>query len=214
MRVLLAGDHALVRGALRSHLEARGGVVVGATTSGREVVELARRYRPDVVLIDLAMPQLDGPTSIRTIRNELPLARVIVLAASDTEWERARAAESGADASLARTLRPDQLAIALERVLATESTLISTGGGNVPRQGLRPRPPVSNPESPLDALTRREREVLDLLVAGVTSNRALAERLVISENTVKFHLHNILRKLQLRNRAQLVAYTLGRRLTA
>jgi RNA polymerase sigma factor (sigma-70 family) len=152
MRVLIADDHPLFRDGLRGLLEARGMAVVGEATNGREAVEQARRLRPDVLLMDLNMPEMNGLAATRLLSTEQPEVN------GDPD-----ASEEDADLFEA----------------------IKTGA---------------------QALTEREHDVLELLVQGVTSNRDLAERLVISENTVKYHLRNILDKLHVQNRAQVVAY--------
>ncbi len=204
MRVLIADDHALFRDGLRSLLEARGVEVVGEARNGREAIELARRYRPDIVLMDLTMPEVDGLTATRLVSTELPDVRVVILTASDDEADLFEAIKSGAQGYLLKNLEADDFFQALEAVMAGEPVLTPRLARRL-LQELAQRPAAQEQAA---ALTDRERQILELLVQGITSNRELAERLFISENTVKYHLKNIMAKLHLENRAQVIAYAL------
>lgn len=204
MRVLIADDHALFRDGLRSLLEARGVEVVGEAKNGREAIELARRHRPDIVLMDLTMPEVDGLTATRLVATELPDVRVVILTASDDEADLFEAVKSGAQGYLLKNLEADEFFQALASVMAGEPVLTPRLARRL-LQELAQRPAVQEQAA---MLTDREREILELLVQGVTSNRELAERLFISENTVKYHLKNIMSKLHLKNRAQVIAYAL------
>ncbi len=204
MRVLIADDHALFRDGLRSLLEARGVEVVGEAKNGREAIELARRHRPDIVLMDLTMPEVDGLTATRLVATELPDVRVVILTASDDEADLFEAIKSGAQGYLLKNLEADEFFQALASVMAGEPVLTPRLARRL-LQELAQRPAAQEQAA---ALTDREREILELLVQGVTSNRELAERLFISENTVKYHLKNIMAKLHLENRAQVIAYAL------
>lgn len=202
MRVLIADDHALFREALRSLLEARGVQVVGEAKNGRETIELARRHRPDIVLMDLTIPEVDGLTATRLVATELPDVRVVILTASDDEADLFEAVKSGAQGYLLKNLEADEFFQALASVMAGEPVLTPRLARRL-LQELAQRPAVQEQAA---VLTDREREILELLVQTVTSNRELAERLFISENTVKYHLKNIMSKLHLENRAQVIAY--------
>jgi DNA-binding NarL/FixJ family response regulator len=204
MRVLIADDHALFRDGLRSLLEARGIEVVGEAKNGREAIELARRHRPDIVLMDLTMPEVDGLTATRLVATELPDVRVVILTASDDEADLFEAIKSGAQGYLLKNLEADEFFQALASVMAGEPVLTPRLARRL-LQELAQRPAAQEQAA---ALTDREREILELLVQGITSNRELAERLFISENTVKYHLKNIMAKLHLENRAQVIAYAL------
>lgn len=206
MRVLIADDHALFRDGLRSLLEAHGIAVVAEAGNGREAVELARRYQPDVVLMDLTMPELDGLAATRLMSAELPAVKVVVLTASEDDADLFEAVKSGAEGYLHKDLEADRFFPLLEGVTRGEPALTPVLARKVLREFARPA--VSRRERSPEELTEREREVLELLVQGITSNRDLADRLSISENTVKYHLRNILDKLHLQNRAQVVAYAL------
>jgi DNA-binding NarL/FixJ family response regulator len=206
MRVLIADDHPLFRDGLRSLLEARGIDVVGEARNGREAVEQSKRQRPDVVLMDLNMPELGGLAATRLISAEQPEVKVVVLTASEDDTDLFEAIKSGAQGYLFKNLASEEFFRLLGGVAHGEPAL--TPGlarkllGEFARPPTPPQPALEGPQS----LTEREREVLDLLVQGITSNRELAERLVVTENTVKYHFRNILDKLHLQNRAQVVAY--------
>jgi DNA-binding NarL/FixJ family response regulator len=204
VRVLIADDHALFRDGLRSLLEAHGIDVVAEARNGREAVELARIHHPQVVLMDLAMPELDGLGATRLLTAELPEIAVVVLTASEDDEDLFEAVKSGAQGFLPKDLEATRFFELLDGVTRGEPALTPALARKVLGAFARPDPKPT-PAAP-DALTDREREVLELLVEGVTSNRDLAERLFVSENTIKYHLRNILQKLHLQNRAQVIAY--------
>jgi DNA-binding NarL/FixJ family response regulator len=204
VRVLIADDHALFRDGLRSLLEAHGIEVVAEARDGREAVELARIHRPDVVLMDLAMPELGGLGATRLLTAEMPEVAVVVLTASEDDADLFEAIKSGAQGFLPKDLEASRFFELLEGVTRGEPALTPALARKV--LGAFSRPAPERPARSADALTEREREVLELLVQGVTSNRELAQRLFVSENTIKYHLRNILDKLHLQNRAQVIAY--------
>ncbi len=207
MRVVIADDHPLFRDGLRSLLEARGIDVVAEARNGREAVDEARRLKPDVVLMDLNMPELGGLDATRLISAELPEVKVVVLTASEDDADLFEAIKSGAQGYLFKNLDSAEFFRLLDGVAQGEPAL--TPGLARKLLGEFARPPAAAPAPQTheaQSLTEREREVLDLLVQGVTTNRDLAERLVVTENTVKYHLRNILDKLHVQNRAQVVAY--------
>lgn len=204
MRVLIVDDHALFRDGLRSLLEARGIEVVGEAVNGREAVELARQLKPDIVLMDLTMPEVDGLTATRALVTEFPEIKVVVLTASDDEADLFEAMKSGAYGYLLKNLESEEFFRALEAVEAGQPVLTP----HLARRVLQEMARGGDERREETALTERERELLELLVQGVTSNRELANRLFISENTVKYHLRNIMTKLHLENRAQVIAYAL------
>ncbi len=206
MRVLIADDHALFRDGLRSLLEAHGVDVVAEARTGREAVELARVHRPDVVLMDLAMPEMNGLAATRLLTAELPEVRIVVLTASEEDADLFEAVKSGAQGYLPKDLEAERFFALLDGVTRGEPALTPSLARKL--LGAFARPDPARPARPADTLTEREREVLELLVQGITSNRELAGRLFVSENTVKYHLRNILDKLHLENRAQVVAYAL------
>ncbi|HEY7213376.1 MAG TPA: response regulator transcription factor [Thermoanaerobaculia bacterium] len=207
MRILLADDHTLFRDSLRSLLASRGFEIVGEAREGREAFELARRLQPDIVLMDLAMPGLDGLAATRLISAEMPQVKVVVLTASDEDAKLFEAIKSGAQGYLLKDVESRELFALLEGVGRGEPALTPALAGRLLQEFAHPSRSAAEPNDP-DALTDRERQVLELLVDGVTSNRKLAKHLGVSENTVKFHVRNILDKLHLHNRAQVVGFAL------
>jgi DNA-binding NarL/FixJ family response regulator len=209
MKILIADDHALFRDSLRSLLEAHGLEVVGEAKNGREACELARRLQPDVVLMDLSMPEVDGLAATRLISAELPAVKVVVLTASDDDAKLFEAIKAGAQGYLLKNLDSEDFFALLERTERGEPALTPAIARKLLEEFARPpkaaaAPPANDP----DPLTEREREILELLVEGVTSNRKLAKHLGVSENTIKFHVRHVLDKLHLHNRAQVVGYAL------
>ena len=207
MRLLLADDHALFRSSLRSLLETRGLEVVGEAVDGRQAVDMAVRLRPDMVLMDLSMPVLNGIEATKQLAERAPEVKVVVLTASMEDEDLFEALRAGAQGYLLKNLEAESFFSLLDRALAGEPALTPALSRKVLQALNRPAPARPEPEDP-DALTDREREVLELLVEGITSNRQLARRLNVSENTVKFHVRNILDKLHLHNRAQAVSHAL------
>jgi DNA-binding NarL/FixJ family response regulator len=207
MRLLIADDHPLFRDGLRSLLEARGMEVVGEARNGREAVDQARRLRPDVVLMDLSMPELTGLAATRLLSAEQPDVKVVILTASEDDADLFEAIKSGAHGYIFKNLDSAEFFRLLEGVARGEPALTPGLARKLLGEFARPQPTSrAHAQASAESLTEREQEVLDLLVLGVTSNRDLAERLVVSENTVKYHLRNILDKLHVQNRAQVVAY--------
>ncbi len=207
MRLVIADDHALFRDSLKSLVAARGLQVVGEAANGKEAVALARQLDPDIVLMDLAMPEMDGLTATRLISAELPEVKVVVLTASSEDEDLFEAIKSGAEGYLLKDLEADRFFSLLEGVARGEPALTPLLARKLLAELARPKTNVKEDKDP-DALTARELEVLETMVDGVTTNRSLAKTLGVSENTIKFHVRNILDKLHLHNRAQVVSYAL------
>ena len=208
MRILISDDHSLFRDGLRSLLQAEGHEVVGEAKNGREAVQLTRELKPELVLMDLQMPELDGIAATKLIVAEMPDMKVVILTASEEESKLFEAIKSGAQGYLLKNLEAEAFFEMLERAQRGEPALTPQLARKLLQEFARPAAPVPTTESDQDQLTAREREVLELMVEGVTSNRKLAKRLNLSENTVKFHVRNILDKLRLHNRAEVVGYAL------
>lgn len=208
VKILIADDHALFRDGLRSLLGAQGHEVVGEARNGKEAIELAHRIKPDLVLMDVSMPELDGISATRQLTAELPGVNVVVLTASEDESNLFEALKAGAGGYLLKNLEADDFFALLDRASRGEPALTPSLARKVLVEFAKPREAPSEE----DALTPREREVLELMVEGVTSNRKLAKRLNLSENTVKFHIRNILDKLRLHDRAQVVGYALRKKM--
>lgn len=209
IRVVLADDQALVRSGFRMILEERDDIeVVAEAENGREAVEAARRTSPDVVLMDVRMPELDGIEAAARILAERPDARVLILTTFDLDEYVARALRAGASGFLLKDVRPTQLVDAIRVVAAGDALLAPT----VTRRLLHrfAQSLDSSPPPALEQLTDREREILKLVAEGL-SNAEIADRLVLGESTVKTHVSAVLRKLGLRDRVQAViaAYDAG-----
>ncbi|HEV8434024.1 MAG TPA: response regulator transcription factor [Thermoanaerobaculia bacterium] len=210
MRILIADDHALFRDGLRSLLRTEGHDIVAEAKNGREAIQLAHQHKPDVILMDLSMPEVDGLTATRTIVAELPEVKVIIVTASDEDMNLFEAIRSGAQGYLMKDLEADEFFDMLDRASRGEPALTPAFAKKLLQEFARPPQPVEQqqPRGENDELTSREREVLEMMVQGVTSNRKLAKQLGVSENTVKFHVRNILDKLRLHTRAEVVGYAL------
>lgn len=205
MRVLLVDDHALFRDGVRSLLAARGLDVVGEAGDGQQAVEAALRLRPDVVLMDVTMPRMDGLEATRLIKAQAPEIKIVMLTVSDEDRTVFDAIKSGAQGYLLKNLQAADFFDLLAGVERGEAPITRTLAGRILEEFARGHPRAY----PEDELTDREREVLQV-VSGGASNREAAAALHISENTVKFHMKNILDKLHLRSRAEVVAYAARR----
>ncbi|MGE5617826.1 MAG: response regulator [Sphingomonadaceae bacterium] len=210
LRILLVDDHSLFRAGMASLLTSREGFeVVGQAADGAAAVEAARALRPDLVLMDLHMPGTNGIEATRRIRAELPEVKVVVLTVSDRDEDLFEAIKNGAHGYLLKNLEPEELFDYLAGISRGEAPISRAMASRLlaefAAQAARAReaPPVE----PIDELTGREREVLKLVAAGAT-NKEIAARLTLTENTVKNHLRNILEKLHLENRVQAAAYAL------
>ena len=210
MRIVIADDHALFRDGLRSLLTAQGHEVVGEAKNGREAIALAHEKKPDVVLMDLSMPELDGLSATRQLVSEIPGIRIVILTASEEDASLFEAIKAGAQGYLPKNLEADDFFALLERASDDEPALTPALAKRLLQEFAKPVQKEEPAEE--ESLTAREREVLELMVEGVTSNRKLAKRLNLSENTVKFHVRNILDNLRLHDRAQVVGYALRRKI--
>ncbi len=208
IRVLLADDQELVRAGFRMILPDEAGIeVVGEAANGREVLEATARLRPDVIVMDIRMPVMDGVEATHRLAADDPTSttRVLVLTTFDADEHVVEALRAGASGFLLKDVAPVDFVNAI-RVVASGEALLAP---SVTRRliGRFARLPVPADELHADALrqlTDREREVLKLVALGL-SNREIAERLTLAEPTVKTHVSHLLLKLDLRDRAQLVA---------
>jgi DNA-binding NarL/FixJ family response regulator len=200
IRVLIADDHSVVRQGLRMFLELDPDLeIVGEAKNGVEALELAREHRPDVVLMDLLMPEMDGVAATRAIRHEMPDTEVVALTSVLEDRAILDAIRVGAISYLLKDTESDKLCEAIRAAAAGEVRLSPEVAARLMRQ-------VRAPESP-ETLTDREVEVLRALARGL-SNREIAERLVIAEATVKTHVSSILAKLNLPSRTRAALYAL------
>jgi DNA-binding NarL/FixJ family response regulator len=211
IRVLVADDQALVRGGFRLILDAQSDIeVVGEAADGVEALERARALRPDVVLMDIRMPALDGLEATRRLLADPDPPRVLMLTTFDLDEYVYDALRAGASGFLLKDVRPEQLADAVRVVAAGDTLLAPTITRRLVEKYLRrPRPGAQTPTA-LDSLTDRELDVLRLVARG-RSNQQIAETLFLGESTIKTHLTHLFAKLGLRDRAQAVvlAYETG-----
>ncbi|MFD8528361.1 response regulator [Streptosporangium canum] len=211
VRVLVADDQALVRGGFRMILEARADLeVVGEAGDGREAVALVERLRPEVVLMDVRMPDVDGLEATRRIVASGSPARVIILTTYDVDEAVFAALRAGASAFLLKDVRPAELVEAVRVVARGDALLAPSVTRRLLDRFAAVLPDPAGPPADLGRLSEREVEVLRL-VALALSNAEIAERLVLTEATVKSHVSAVLRKLGLRDRVQAVvlAYDVG-----
>jgi DNA-binding NarL/FixJ family response regulator len=206
IRVLTADDQRVVRDGLAMLLGLLSGVeVVGSAANGEEALAMAAELRPDVVLMDLRMPRMDGVEATRRLRESAPEIKVVVLTTYADDRSVIEALQAGALGYLTKDAGAEEILQALQRVTSGQAALDpavqrllveAIANGNKPRD---PEP------GPPDRLSRREGEVLSLMAEGL-SNAEIAARLVVSEATVKSHINHLLSKIDARDRAQAIAY--------
>jgi DNA-binding NarL/FixJ family response regulator len=200
IKVLIADDHRLILSAVRRALEAADDIeIVAEARRGSQVLPLVHQEQPDVCLLDVRMPEMDGLTCVERIRRASPDTRVVMLSASAEPESADEALVRGADAYVAKSVDPQELAGALRRVNDGESFRLG----------------VAEPGAREDAagLTERELSILRAVARGL-SNQAISGELWITEQTVKFHLTNIYRKLEVSSRAEAARYALSRGIAA
>lgn len=203
--VVIADDQELIRSGLEMVLKARGCDVIGLAADGREAVEVVRRTQPDVVLMDVRMPILDGIAATRKITEDGLRSRVLVLTTYDLDQYVYGALRAGASGFLLKATPPDRLVAGIETVAAGESLLAPSLTQRLIEEYVRRPSPVEGVPAVLKALTSRELEVF-LLIANGRSNGEIAAGLVVAEATVKTHVNRILGKLGLRTRVQAVVF--------
>jgi DNA-binding NarL/FixJ family response regulator len=208
--VLIVDDQALVRAGFRAILELQNDIeVAGEAGDGGEAVTLTRELRPDVVLMDIRMPRLDGIEATRRIAQGGNGSRILILTTFDLDEYVYEALKAGASGFLLKDAPRDQLIGGIRTIAAGDTLLAPTLVRRLVEDFVRRPPPGARPKS-LDELTRRELEVL-ILIAGGLANAEIASRLFVSEATVRTHVTHILAKLNLRDRIQAVvlAYETG-----
>lgn len=197
IQILIADDHPIVRDGLRAVLSTQPDfVIIGEAGSGRETLDQVRRLQPDVLLMDLEMPDGDGVETLQGLAERNATVRVIVFTAFDTDERIVEAVRAGAKGYLLKGAPRDELFNAIRIVHAGGSLLQPVVASKLINR-------LNQPE-PVDLLTEREREVLTLVAQGL-SNRAIADQLIITERTVKFHVSAIMGKLDATNRTEAVA---------
>jgi DNA-binding NarL/FixJ family response regulator len=205
-RVLIADDDDLMRAGLVELLTADPQIeIIGQASTGRQAVEQARRLAPDVVLMDVRMPDLDGISATGELSRTTPAARVLILTTFEQDDYIFGALRAGASGFLVKRARPEELIAAVHTIAAGDSLLSpSVTRRVIDRMAQQPTPELAD-QAKLEALTPREREVLELIARGL-SNREMAAALAVEESTIRTHVKRILMKLDLRDRIQVVIF--------
>lgn len=211
MRVVLADDHRMMRDGLRAVLEKAGVEVVGEAANGREAIAEATRLHPDVVIIDIAMPELNGVDATRQLRAQMPGIRVIALSMNADRRYVMAMLEAGASGYLLKNAASEELLAALEAVARGDTYLSPAIAGNVVDHAIRGTPGSRLP--PSRPLSVREREVLQLLAEG-KSSKEIATALNVAVPTVETHRRQIMDKLGLRSVAELTKYAIREGITS
>ena len=202
MKALLIDDHALFRAGLESLLERRGIEIVASVGSGEDAIRLVRKTTPDVILLDLRMPEISGLDVLKTLSEQKPGPPVVMLTTSAEEQDLAAALRKGARGYLMKDMEPDELVIALRDIVAGNTVVAPALTGvlaDLVKNGNRQQ--RKETEQPFTELTPREREILGHLAEG-QSNKVIARHLDISDGTVKLHVKAILRKLGVHSRVE------------
>jgi two-component system NarL family response regulator len=202
IKILLVDDHPLIRRGLGSVIQETPGMrVVGEAMDGMQGIKRARDLSPDLVLMDIFMPTMNGVEATAIILKNHPWMKVMMLTISDSEEDLYNAIKAGASGYLLKNVRPDDLVDAIRQVVQGGAIITPNLAPRMLNDLLEERSGVDSPTT----LTHREREVLELVSAGL-SNREIAAKLFVSENTVKTHLRNIMDKYHFKNRAEAAAY--------
>ena len=200
MRVIIIDDHALFRDGLKGLLEQRNIEVAGMAADGKAGIELAKEIRPDIILLDLRMPHMNGLETLPILRKELPDIPVVMLTTSNDESDLIKALRSGAQGYLLKDMEPEELLTALRDIEKGKSVVASDLTGALAKM-VQGETTLDNDEGPFATLTPRETEILCLLAEG-QSNKLIARNLGISDGTVKLHVKAILRKLNIHSRVE------------
>src|SRR3972149_1892352 len=206
IKVLIVDDHQVVRQGLRTFLELQDDiVVVGEAGDGLQAVEMVQQHQPDVVLMDLVMPRLDGIAATRQVKSLAADVKVIALTSFTEDEKVFPAIQAGASSYLLKDVSPDELVEAIRAAYRGEVRLHPDITRKLMEQVTRQT--ITAPDTAVEKLTGREVDVVRLVAQG-RSNHEIAQELVISEKTVKSHISNILGKLQLQDRTQLAIYAI------
>ena len=214
MRVIIIDDHALFRAGLKGLLEQRSIEVVGEAANGKEGIEFIKQLVPDIILLDLRMPDMSGLDVLKSLREDKITIPVVILTTSNEESDLNKALRSGAQGYLLKDMEPDELVGALRDIQKGKNVVAQDMTDALARM-VQGDTPVEDDKGPFSALTPREREILCLLAEG-QSNKLIARNLGISDGTVKLHVKAILRKLGIHSRveAAVIAVEQGLRKTS
>ena len=200
MRVLIIDDHALFRVGLKGLLEQRNIEVIGAAAHGAEGIELAAQLKPDIILLDLRMPDMGGLEVLPALREKHPSTPVVMLTTSNEEKDLIKALRSGAQGYLLKDMEPDELVGALRDIEKGKNVVAQDLTDALARM-VQGETSIEDNDGPFSTLTPREHEILCLLAEG-QSNKLIARNLGISDGTVKLHVKAILRKLGIHSRVE------------
>lgn len=200
MKVLLIDDHTLFRMGLKGLLENSGIEVIGTASNGQEGLGRAKELAPDVILLDMRLPDMDGLSVLTELRKLGITVPITILTTSDDETDLVTCLRAGAQAYLLKDMDPEDLVAALHKIVTGESVIAPQLAGTLAR-ALQDKPAAQAAKTPLSELTPREREIISHLAEG-QSNKAIARDLGISDGTVKLHVKAILRKLNVRSRVE------------
>jgi len=213
VKLLLADDHPLFLDGLRNLLTAHGFEVVGTARDGVSAIEQAQDLRPDVILMDIQMPRLDGLAALRQIKARLPAIRIVMLTMSADDEHLFDAIREGASGYLLKSQDTDEFLALLAEVARGEVALSPGLATRILGEfGRQPALPLAAETQPTPSLSKREIEVLRLVSQGLTY-KEVGAKLFITERTIKYHMGEIVRRLHLRNRAQVIEYALRSGLT-
>jgi len=201
MRVIIIDDHALFRDGLKGLLEQRSIEVAGVAADGKEGIELAKQIQPDIILLDLRMPNMGGLDTLPVLRKDLPTTPVVMLTTSNDESDLIKALRSGAQGYLLKDMEPEELVGALRDIENGKSVVAADLTDALARMVQGETTIDEDDEGPFSELTPRESEILCLLAEG-QSNKLIARNLGISDGTVKLHVKAILRKLSIHSRVE------------
>ena len=202
--IVIADDHGLFREGLRSIMEKWDDfAVVGEASNGQHALELARALLPDIVLMDIHMPVLNGLEATEKIAREMPAVKVVILTISEEESDLFAAIKAGASGYVLKDMPSRRLHSMLQGVLEGQAPLSGLMAAKMLDEFSRP--PQGQASAAVDALTDREQQVLDLVARGLT-NQEIGLQLHLSENTIKQYLHNVMEKLHLNNRVEAALY--------
>ncbi len=207
MKVLIIDDHVLFLEGLQKLLTGRGVQVIGTARDGLEGLEKARQLSPDVILMDIRMPGCDGLTATRLIKAERPDVKIVMLTTSTSEVDLFEAIKSGACGYLLKSLEAEPFMTYLQGVMRGEAAVSREMAGALLKEFVRQADPggAAPDSSTEEALTPRQLEILQLIAEGI-SYKDIAGRLCLSEHTIKYHLGEIMQRLHLKNRSQVLAY--------
>jgi len=208
LRILIVDDHALVRSGIASLLKANDIEVIGEASNGLEAVEKNRLLRPDIILMDIKMPGCDGLVATRLIKEEMPEAKIVMVTAFDDDEDLFEAMKNGAVGYILKNVKAEDFVNLLSNVMNGEVVVSPWIASKIVKESFR-NPQRLKAKAAGSDLTAKEEEVLRL-VAGGSTNKEIALILSVSENTVKYHLRNIMEKLHFKNRSQMAVYATKR----